>query len=298
MLKQKNNLINSYLTYLTIEKGLSKNSIQSYENDIIHFFEYCKQEDISLSEVSQSFCEKYIALLDDLSYKKRSLSRKISSLKNFYTFLKKSQKVKENPFLHFKSYSFDNGDREILTIEEVDKLFGSLDKNKLLDIRNFVIMELMYSCGLRVSEVIDLKIDKINLDDMLILIKGKGNKQRFVPFGKSTKDIFSEYIKNFRLLLLNENSDNYLILNRRGKPLSRMGIWKIVRKSLKNAGLSKKFHPHSLRHSYATHLIEGGADIRSIQLLLGHEDISTTQIYINISKTHLKEIHKQFHPRG
>ncbi len=297
-MKQKNNLINSYLTYLTIEKGLSKNSIQSYENDIIHFFEYCKQEDISLSEVSQSFCEKYIALLDDLSYKKRSLSRKISSLKNFYTFLKKSQKVKENPFLHFKSYSFDNGDREILTIEEVDKLFGSLDKNKLLDIRNFVIMELMYSCGLRVSEVIDLKIDKINLDDMLILIKGKGNKQRFVPFGKSTKDIFSEYIKNFRLLLLNENSDNYLILNRRGKPLSRMGIWKIVRKSLKNAGLSKKFHPHSLRHSYATHLIEGGADIRSIQLLLGHEDISTTQIYINISKTHLKEIHKQFHPRG
>jgi integrase/recombinase XerD len=292
------NPVEEYISYLIIEKGLSQSSISSYKDDIKHFVTYIESIDRSLLEIDQSDCEIYFEQLKDLGYKSRSLSRKISSLKSLFSYFSFREFITLSPLENFRSIVHDNSDRTTLTHSQIDDLYSSLDINHILGARDMVIIDLMYSCGMRISEVIGLTMDKISFDQSIILVDGKGSKQRYIPFGDETRSYLNNYCKHFRIHYLKDHSPNNLILNRRGSAISRMGIWKIVKKLSIKANLPDDFHPHSLRHTYATHLIDGGADIRSIQLLLGHEDISTTQIYTNISSTHLKEIIRVYHPRG
>ncbi len=187
----------------------------------------------------------------------------------------------------------------VLTVEEVDKLLSKPDINEKFGLRDKSLLEVFYACGLRVSELINLKLSSLYFNEEIIRVFGKGSKERLVPIGQSAMDWTEKYIKQSRPLLIKGiKSENYLYLNSRGSKLSRMGIWKIVNKYAKEAEIQKEVHPHTFRHSFATHLLEGGADLRAVQEMLGHADISTTQIYTHIDREYIKQEHKQFHPRG
>jgi integrase/recombinase XerD len=293
--------IKSFLLYLELEKSLSDNTVKSYEFDLLKFKDFLKSVKIaSLSEVSEDHIEKFLAYLKK-EYKASTSARILSTLRQFYDYMLSSgnlNKHANNPFLNFDSPKLERKLPVVLTYEEIEKMFSKIEVTGSLGLRDRAVLETMYACGLRVSEVINLKTSNVFPDEGIVRVFGKGSKERIVPIGNEALKWIETYLSHSRKNLANKNSEDCLFLNWRGKKLSRMAIWNIIDKYSKMAKIEKQIHPHILRHSFATHLLEGGADLRSIQEMLGHADISTTQIYTHVDITYLKEVHKTFHPRA
>lgn len=292
--------------FLRTEKNLSDNSVVSYNSDITKFFSFLKENTSvrNVESVTDETVRKYITYLrksfsrTEDYFSEKSINRYLSSLKSFFKFLESEKLTGTNPLENIESSRVSRTLPECLSYDEIDKLLSQPDTKQKLELRDRALMELMYAAGLRVSEVLNLEVSNVYFSEGYIRILGKGSKERIVPVNETALRWINEYIKICRNVIKKENSGSILFLNSRGGKLSRMAIWDIIKKYSLRAGIDKHIHPHTLRHSFATHLLEGGADIRIIQELLGHSDISTTQIYTHIEKEYLIEIHKTFHPRA
>ena len=286
------NLIEDFLRYLLIDKGYSKNTISSYRIDLERFNEYFKNKGIN--EIDNSDLKKYIKSLD---LNEKSISRTISSLKSFYKFLIIEKIVKNNPTDGLYMPKVKKSLPNIMSVEDVTKLLDiKLDDH--FSYRNKAMLELMYATGLRVSELVELKLNDIDFSDDIIRIMGKGSKERIIPIGDIALAYLEEYINNHRSLMLKGNSCDYVFLNNHGKKMTRQGFFKIIKKIAKDVGINSEISPHTLRHSFASHLLKYGADLRTIQELLGHSDISTTQVYTHIANEELRKNYDEYHPHG
>ncbi|MFA3782514.1 site-specific tyrosine recombinase XerD [Melioribacteraceae bacterium 4301-Me] len=292
--------INEYLTLIRIEKNLSDNTVNSYSSDIKKFLSFAEKNNITdLNDIDSNLIAQYFHLQRERGISGSSMARYLSSLKGFFKYLFKSKYIKKNPTESLNSSTKSRKLPLVLTFPEIEKILNAPEVNNKLGLRDKAILELLYSCGLRVSELINIKITDLFFNEDVIRVFGKGSKQRIVPIGRSAVEWIKKYLVESRPLIEKKNhSKNYLFLNSKGSKLTRMAIWKIVAKYAQLAGLEKKVHPHIFRHSFATHLLEGGADLRAVQEMLGHVDISTTQIYTNVDRNYVKQVHKEHHPRG
>lgn len=292
--------LKEYLAHIKLEKNLSQNTVSSYKNDINAFISFLKNFDINdPSRVSSDDIGKFFKTLRELGLSGSSSARYFSSLKGFFLYLLKNKYILKNPIEKITAPRISKKLPGVLDVNEVDQILSAPDINEKLGVRDKAILELFYACGTRVSELINLKVNDLFFDDEIIRVFGKGSKERLIPIGSSAVRWAKEYLKKSRPLLMKKSkSENILFLNSRGSRLSRMGVWKIIDCYVKEAGIEKDVHPHTFRHSFATHLLEGGADLRAVQEMLGHADISTTQIYTHIDRDYIKQMHKQFHPRG
>jgi len=292
--------LKEYLVHLKLEKNLSSNTVSSYKNDITSFITYLKDKNVDdPSEIKSDHISAFFKLIKEFGLSGTSSARYFSSLKGFFLFLIKNKYILKNPIEKISAPKLSKKLPSVLDVSEVEKILSQPDISDKLGLRDKAILELFYACGTRVSELINLKVNDLFLSDEIIRVLGKGNKERLIPIGSSAINWINEYLKLSRPLLMKKSrSENYLFLNSRSSKLSRMGIWKIIDRYVKEAGIEKEVHPHTFRHSFATHLLEGGADLRAVQEMLGHADISTTQIYTHIDRDYIKQVHKQFHPRG
>lgn len=291
------NLIEKFHYYLLLERKISKISSEFYLSDTKEFLSWLKKD---LSDISEEDIKKFIRHLATKKRNSTTIARKISSLRSFFYFLNKEGMISKNLIEDIDTPKIKRKLPQVLTISEVEKLLNSLETKKDKEtIRARAMFELLYATGMRVSELLNLKINDLNLEEGFVRIIGKREKERIVPIGEPAVLAIKEYLNLVRPFLLNKKdiSNPYLFLNQRGKKLSRMGFWKILRKYVKLAGIEKKITPHTFRHTFATHLLEGGANLRIVQELLGHANISTTQIYTKLNKEYLKQIYNAFHPR-
>ncbi len=286
--------IQLYKAFLALEKNLSPASLDSYSRDLGAFSLYCFEQLGTDCAIDQSIIEEYIRELARQDFEATSIARHISSIRNFYKFLFANQYLTFNPAELVETPKLSKYLPSCLTQDEVTEIFESIPTDKKMGLRDTTLIELLYSGGLRISEAISLKIQDIQFDEEWMQVTGKGNKTRLVPLGSLSLKTIDQYCKEKRPLL--SPKSDHLILNARGSALSRMGAWKIVQKY--TAHIPKQISPHTFRHSFATHLLEGGIDLRVLQELLGHADISTTQIYTHLNKEYIKEVHSQFHPRS
>ncbi|MCM2283239.1 MAG: site-specific tyrosine recombinase XerD [Desulfobacula sp.] len=292
-------LTQTYLDYLIIEKGLSHNTILSYSEDLIRFLNFLEKNKIdTIHGVDTTTILAWLIDLAKNGLSAKSRARHLISIRGFFKFLLNEKIILSNPLKNVDIPKTGLSLPKFMTIQEVSDLLDVPDICKPRELRNAAMMEIMYGSGLRVSELISLKLQDINLDANVVRVMGKGSKERMVPFGSQAGNITQKWIKQGRPALLNGISTPYLFFARGGKPMTRQGFWKMLKKYGVLAKLSKNITPHTLRHSFATHLLEGGADLRSVQTLLGHSDISTTQIYTHISRDYLIKMHRQYHPRG
>lgn len=295
-----NVFLKEYLAHLKLEKNLAENTVSSYKNDLSSFIRFLEEQKINdPSEVESRVIIKFFTNLEKVGLTSSSAARYYSSVKGFLNFLLANNYIKNNPIEKVSPPKLAKNLPGVLSFPEIEKILSLPITDETLGIRDKTILEVFYACGLRISELISLKISDLFLNEEMIRVFGKGSKERIVPIGSSAINWINEYLTKSRPLLQKKmQSENYLFLNNRGSKLSRMGVWKIVDKYIKESGIEKPAHPHTFRHSFATHLIEGGADLRSVQEMLGHADISTTQIYTHIDREFIKQVHKQFHPRG
>lgn len=292
-----NENINEYINYLEYERRLTQNTCISYERDLIDYMLFLNQQNINLvKEISKKNIIQYLELLKKENLKTTSIARKLTSIKNFHRYLYAIGKVKDDVALTVERPRLEKKLPNVLTIEEVDSLLD-IDLNTPFDYRNKAMLELLYGTGLRISELLNLKIFDIDFENCIIRCIGKGNKERIVPIGEYVIKYLQEYL-NYRKLLLKKKNNDYLFLNNLGTKLSRFSFFKILKKLLKDKNINKNISPHSIRHSFATHMLECGADLRSIQELLGHSDISTTRIYTHISNNKIKKDYIEYHPRS
>lgn len=293
MVKHMNNIyISDFLSYLEVEANYSKNTINSYENDLNKLEEYYKNKD--LLKITSKDIEKYIQTLSDLA--PTTVSHNISSLKTFYSYFLKQGRISNNPTDGIRSPKLGIHLPTYLTIDEVNKLLD-IEVTDAFSSRNKAILELMYATGLRISEVISLEFKNIDYDECIIRVMGKGSKERIVPVNDYAIKYLKEYIDNYRPELVKNEINNYIFLNNHGRMLTRQGIFKMIKNYAALKNIKKTIGPHTLRHTFATHLLENGADLRVIQELLGHSDISTTQIYTHLTKQALHNEYKKYFPR-
>ncbi len=291
--------LQQYLTHLAVERGLSGNSLGSYASDLKRYLAFLKTKNIDdLQAVERKTVSEFLSSLMGYGLSPVSLSRNISALRGFHRFLASEGITKKDPTENIETPRLDKKLPEVLDLSEVEKLLAQPDPASLLGLRDKAMLELLYACGLRVTELLTLKTSDLFFDQDFIRCFGKGSKERIVPVGHSARNWTDKYRQGSRPALLKKFSTEVLFLNNRGRPMSRMGFWKLLKAYAQKAGIKKRVHPHILRHSFATHLLEGGADLRSVQEMLGHADISTTQIYTHVDREYLKEVHRQFHPRG
>jgi len=286
-----------FLEYLKVEKGLSVNTMLSYAQDLKKFSLFCSKEKISITDVTEENLVKFIHHQSRAGISPRSLARMISTLKAFFRFLVLDQAIKKNPATNLSAPKVWFNLPKFLSLEEVDHLLSQPDEKKIQGIRDLAMLELLYATGLRVSELINLKLKDLNLSEGFLICHGKGSKERIVPLGKSSSGKILLYLDATRSKFVKQNSE-YIFLTIRGTPFTRQGFWKLLKKYGQQAGLTKKISPHILRHSFATHLLERGADLRSVQLMLGHSQITTTQIYTHVSRARLRKVYDKFHPRA
>jgi len=294
--KQTYLLADQFINHLRVERGLADNTIQSYSRDLIRFFKFMERKKVSPIQAGRDHITEYIGSLNSV-LSARSIARNLSALKMFFRFLISDGKIKDSPARLLESIKLPGRLPEILTRDEVDLLLSQPDISTSLGLRDKAMLELLYATGLRVSELIGLNLININLEAGYVRTMGKGFKERMIPMGQKAIDTLNAYISGGRPGLLKGRNPSRLFLNSRGRPISRQGFWKIIKRYGIMAGIKKKITPHRLRHSFATHLLEGGADLRSVQVMLGHADISTTQIYTHVSRERLKQIHEKYHPR-
>lgn len=293
------NALKDYRQYLRIERGLSENTITNYGLDVEKLISYIEANNISASpeNISEEEVQHFIYSVAK-EVNARSQSRIISGLRGFFNFLVFEDYRKQNPLDLIESPKVGRKLPDTLSIEEIDTIIGAIDLSKPEGERNRAILETLYSCGLRVSEVVELKLSDLFFDEGFIKVTGKGNKQRFVPIAEDTQKyilLYKEHIRNH--MDIKKGFEDTLFLNRRGRQLTRAMIFTIIKQLSKAIGLEKKISPHTFRHSFATHLLENGADLRAIQQMLGHESITTTEIYVHMDRSHLRNVMEQFHPR-
>lgn len=286
-------IIRPFVSYLSLEKNLSPQTIEAYKSDLIRFNLWLEDSEFSLEKLSSHVFDEYFSHLGALNYEPSSIARNISSLRASLGFAFKKDMIDFNPKDQLETPKIGRYLPNYLNQDEMKSIFDNIDLSKKLALRDLAIIELLYGCGLRISEALDLRLDQLKLEDGWILPIGKGNKERLVPLANASVINLQNYIKNERPLLAFKT--NHLILNSRGQKLSRMGAWKIIQKHTTH--LDKKISPHTFRHSFATHLLENGIDLRVLQELLGHADITTTQIYTHLNREFIKKAHKDFHPR-
>lgn len=289
-------LVDQFISHLRVEKGLSDNTIQSYSSDLVKFLIYLEEKGLSPLEITRDDIITYMGIIKGI-LSERSAARNLSSLKMFFRFMMSEGRIKENPVRLLESMKLPRKLPEILTPDEVDALLSQPDVSNSLGMRDKAMLELIYATGLRVSEIVNLRINNINLEAGYVRTLGKGSKERIIPMGEKAVEALNEYLSHGREALFKRGGTPHIFLNSRGGSLSRQGFWKIIKKYGIMAGINKKITPHRLRHSFASHLLEGGADLRSVQIMLGHADISTTQIYTHVTRERLKQIHEKYHPR-
>jgi len=288
-------LLSSFVYHLKVERGMAKNSIDSYRHDIKDFLLFNEQpvEQYATDDIS-----KYLLTLQELGLVNASIARKRVALGQFFGFLKDNDISIKVDLDMVPRIKLGVHLPDFLTVDEMFQLLGSLPSTTALEIRNKLMMELLYATGMRISELLGLTLHDLNLSDRVILVHGKGSKQRYVPFVDSLDFIFTKYLNQTRPILLKLKQSEYVFLNNRGGKMSRMGFWKILRLAVISAKLNKDVTPHTFRHSFATHLLEGGVNLRIVQALLGHASIDTTQIYTHVDMRRLMETHKLYHPRA
>lgn len=292
-------LADDFLSYLSVERGLSRNTVAAYRTDISHCMTFLEGRGITdINGVRKQDIAGYLLHLKESGIGSNSISRALVAIKMFYRFLVQERFVKDDVAGVLESPRLVRPLPDALSVSDVDRLLAAPDTRDWMGIRDRAALELMYATGMRVSEMVELRTDGLNLDLGYIKCRGKGDKERIVPIGKSAKDAVSKYIERVRPGLLKGKTDQHLFISRIGRKVSRQSFWKIIKRYMRQAGVKHDVTPHTLRHSFATHLLERGADLRIVQEMLGHADISTTQIYTHINKERLKSIHKQFHPRA
>jgi integrase/recombinase XerD len=290
-----------YENFLRLEKSLSQNSVAAYVNDINKLISFLDQENkrVPPDKVKLQHLKKFTEWLSANGVSPRTQARTISGIKSYFKYLLIEEKITSDPTTLLESPRIGRKLPDVLSMEEIDLLIDSIDVSKPEGQRNRAILETLYSCGLRVSELVNFKLSNLHYDQGFVKIEGKGEKERLVPISKSAVDEIIKYQENYRNKLnISKESSNYLFLNRRGKKLSRVMIFTIIKGIAEKIGLKKKISPHTFRHSFATHLINGGADLRAVQEMLGHESILTTEIYTHLDKEYLKSTIQQFHPRS
>jgi len=294
-LKDANITVQNYLQYLELECGLSANSLAAYKRDIVEFVKIFKIR--SDYNITSKTINEYLNKLDNLNRKPGTIARKISSLRNFYKYLFENSLVKNNPFEYARVPKIMRYHPDYLSIDEVTSILNQPKPEDRNGIRDRAILELIYGTGIRISELINLKISSIYDEVGFIKIVGKGNRERLVPYGSYASKAVERYLVEEREKICPEKDGYILFLSNRKKKFSRVGMWKLIKKYARKAVISKEVTPHTFRHSFATHLIEGGADLRTVQELLGHASISTTQIYTQVDREYLLSVHREFHPR-
>lgn len=289
-----------FMGYLMTERGYSEKTKEAYQRDLNDFCQFLENSgESSLLTVDHLDVRVYLSYLNDLKYSRNTISRKIASLRSFYQYLLKHEKIKENPFSYVHLKKKHARLPRFFYEKEIEVLFANVDGTKPLDQRNRALLEVLYGSGLRVSECANLKLSVIDFDNSVLLIHGKGNKDRYVPFHDYAGEWLIKYIQEAREnLMIKNEGHNFVFVNKFGNPLTNRGVENIVDRIMRLYDSTKKIHPHTIRHSFATHLLNAGADIRTVQELLGHENLSTTQIYTHISRDHLKEVYLKAHPRN
>jgi integrase/recombinase XerD len=291
--------VDQYINYLVFEKGLSEKTIESYSSDLSKYLEFLKQKGIKdITQADTPLILKHLIGLRKAGLGSRSCARHLITLRGFYKFLAQEKILEFDPAKLIDLPKSGLKLPDVLSVSEINLLLNIPDSNKPLGKRNSAMIELLYAAGLRVSELVNLKFLDVNLEACFVRVLGKGSKERIVPFGLYARNKLDDYINNSRPLLLKNHISQYLFVARAGKPMTRQGFWKLLKQYVKQAGIKKKVTPHSFRHSFASHLLEGGADLRTVQVMLGHVDISSTQIYTHVARDHLRQIHEKYHPRG
>ncbi|MHB8091488.1 MAG: site-specific tyrosine recombinase XerD [Syntrophales bacterium] len=292
-------LIDEYLNFMIVEKGASPNTIDGYSRDLLRYAKFTTQRGVvGLGPIGAEDVVAYLTFLHASGLSANSMNRSLAALRGFYKYLLREKKIDHTPLSHIELAKIWTRIPEVLSREEMALLLTKPGAETPADFRDGAMLELMYATGIRVSELIGLTLNSINWHVGYLVASGKGEKERIVPIGRTAYDRAKKYVEIARPLLLKGSGCNLLFLNRFGKGLSRQGFWKIVKGYAARAGLEKRVHPHTFRHSFASHLLEGGADLRSVQIMLGHADISTTQIYTHVTRERLKEVHRRYHPRG
>jgi integrase/recombinase XerD len=286
-----------YLEYLTVEKGLARNTVTSYARDIRKLVEFIKAGRIPWNRVSEETLVAFVHRESRAGLSARSMARLISALRSFFRFLVLGGYIKKDPTSQLTTPSIWQALPKFLTVAEVEALLAAPDVKKPHGVRDRAMLEVLYGSGLRVSELAALKLAEVNLEEGFLVCRGKGGKERIVPLGRSACDAVKRYLDEVRPLVDRGGRED-LFLSRRGRPFTRQGLWKLLLKHAGKAGLAAGIHPHVLRHSFATHLLERGADLRSVQLMLGHSQITTTQIYTHVTRERLRRVYDRFHPRA
>jgi integrase/recombinase XerD len=294
-----NGYLDLFLAYILVEKGVSKNTLDAYSRDLCRYLTYLEKNGChELATVSAADIAGFVAALKVAGLSPRSRARTLSALRMFHRFLVIEGYAEVNPTAVIESPRMPGRLPDTLSEEEVERLLHSAGGRDRGDLRDRAMLELLYATGLRVSELIKLKLADLNLVAGYLLTSGKGDKERLVPIGDAARAAVTDYLSSARLTAESAGENRFLFLSRFGEPMTRQAFWNIIKKRALQAGIRKNISPHTLRHSFATHLLEHGADLRSVQLMLGHADLATTQIYTHVSNERLKNIHRELHPRG
>lgn len=292
-------LLRKYIEFISVERGLSKNTINSYRRDLKSYITYLKMHNMTdINFITRTVIVSYLILMQKKGKASASISRACAAIKSFHHFLVMERFAEKDPTINLDAPKLEHRLPRVLTFTEVEQLLNQPDISNVWGIRDKTMLELLYATGIRVSELICIKVEDINIEMGYLRCFGKGARERIVPVGSVALKYLEKYINDVRPKILKEQDEKTLFLNHRGKALTRQGFWKIIRKYAQEAGILKNITPHTLRHSFATHLLENGADLRSVQEMLGHADISTTQIYTHITKSRIKEVYDKTHPRA
>jgi integrase/recombinase XerD len=286
-----------FLDYLAVEKGLAKNSLAAYATDLRHFGHFLMDRGVQLEDVERIHVVKYFQALRSAGISARSVARALAAIRGLYRFLVSERHLRKDPTENLENPKLWSSLPKTLHTSEVEALLKAPPRDTADGLRDRAMLELLYATGLRVSELINVRIDEVVMDAGFLRTMGKGSKERIVPFGDAAREAIVEYMERGRPELARDN-DPYLFLSRRGRPMTRQSFWMKIVKYAHDAGVKAHISPHVLRHSFATHLLENGADLRSVQMMLGHSDISTTQIYTHVSRARLQKIYETFHPRA
>lgn len=291
-------LLDTFIDHLWLEDGLSRNTLESYRLDLQQFSDWLKRKtDKSLVQVEQTDIQQYLAVKFPTS-KPRSISRLIASLRRFYRYALRENRVAADPTLQIDSPKLPRSLPKSLTEEDVEALLAAPNVNQPLGLRDRAMFEILYASGLRVSELVNLKVTEVSLNEGVIRVTGKGSKTRLVPMGEEAVDWVARYLKEARPEIMQKRLSDSLFVTQRASAMTRQAFWHLIKRHAVQAGIKKPLSPHVLRHAFATHLLNHGADLRVVQMLLGHADISTTQIYTHVARERLKQLHAQHHPRG
>lgn len=290
-------LLDTFIDHLWLEDGLSKNTLESYRLDLTSFALWLAKQNSHLLVVGQADIQQYLAVKFPVS-KPRSIGRLIASLRRFYRYCSLHNKLSEDPTIQIQSPKLPRSLPDSLNETEVENLLNAPDTNEDTGLRDRAMLELLYACGLRVSELVNIQVLEVSLNDGVVRVTGKGSKTRLVPMGEEAVSWIADYLKNARNNILKNRLSDALFVTNRGSAMTRQAFWYVIKRYAVIAGITKHISPHVLRHAFATHLLNHGADLRVVQMLLGHSDISTTQIYTHVARERLKKLHSVHHPRG